>query len=270
MDDLNKSVYPNETRSVKRLIFSSVLYWWQSLTAVAYIVPFLFVVSVLFEYTSYAHFPKEYAHLTQVVTGLLNVFFWSAGLLMLHKHMTGRPRSYRAVLSAITKKIPRLLGVLICYLLCGIAIYAALSLITLVLRGVFSIHSPVAAEILLMAAGLAYTFVMVLFFMVTPIVILEDINLICAFKRSALLSLRHWVRPFAAYLGVIAVSYFMLLPRLLAGIKGVTDFDRLLIQGLIGALLTPIIFSLILFVFNDLKVRLMLQQQRRSRAQSSD
>ncbi|HSR53721.1 MAG TPA: hypothetical protein VLV83_23090 [Acidobacteriota bacterium] len=245
------------------------------ITAVAFVPYYLFVILVLAVAQS-----SEPGLMTSLATlvmglGLLVIFFVlsplsiAATLVAVSERYLDRPVS---ILSAFRMALQRFLHIFLAYMLLGLMTGAVLivgvMLVSAVVLGGSAIGGGGGFFFMLVfgtALGVAMTVgiiaLFVIFSMMAPAVLLEQLNAIEAMRRSIELTRDNRVKIFAVFAVLYVVIFvaqlaLMLVAVLVFGLEAAQDPIVSQVVQLLGSLVaTPLFYTSVVFVYYELRIR---------------
>ena len=190
-----------------------------------------------------------------IVMVLLGVYLWAVMLFSANAVLAGAPlrfsQSFRHVYLKISSIYSGLFALVLAMCLLFLVGYLLSNALTAILGGAIALRS----FLILILIGLPLTFILVLWVFVLPLLVLEPISVVAAFRRSmSLVGYNYWLRGFSVYAAFL-VLFFIESPVTGHGQWLAKHYFSFLFDAVILAILLPLLTNYFLLLLNDLRLR---------------
>ena len=208
-----------------RLYRKSFLHVWPLVALFSAGLIISFAISAAYKFYNFES--KIIGGVIPLILFLINIYLTSLLLLKIHEVGIDEKRSWKNLLTVVNKKFLNLTASMFIV----VASYF-LGLVSLILPGIFLV---------------------ILFAMVQPLILFDDLGIISSIKGSCKLVWRNWWRTFGVIFPLLLISFWI--SYSIGYAVNEKEWSIVAFDLILCILLYPLFYACIITVFNDLKIR---------------
>ena len=186
---------------------------------------------------------------------VLDNFVWLAALYSTNETLKGQPMPVKTVFRTVYYKWSSIFAGVFAFILGWCVVFFVGYLISAIFIAIFPDKMLVRTLTYLILVGIPLTIGIVLCFFAIPILTIDVINMLPAFRESVgLVGYKNWLRTFAAYAAIL-ITALIVSPVTRHGHWLRMHYLSFLFDAAVFILLAPLIINFILFLLNDLRLR---------------
>ena len=249
------NVYPTTPKSIMHLLGYSFANYGRVLRAIIPMILLAALVKDIYIYWGGMPNMQIIRMAIIIIMVIVVIYFWLAALYSAHEVLKGQPVAFKVVLRTVYYKWSAIYAGVFVFILGWCVVFFVGYVISAVFINIFSDTIAVRALIDLILIGIPLTIAVVLFFFAIPILTLDTVGLMSAFRESVrLVGYKNWLRTFVAYAAVV-ITALIVSPATRHGHWLRMYYLNFLFDVTVFILLAPLIINFILLLLNDLRLR---------------
>ncbi len=249
------NVYPTESKSITRLISYSFANYAKVLKAIIPLILLATLVKDIYIYWGGMPSIQIIRMIIVIILVILEIYFWLAAFYSANETLKGEPMSVKVVCRTVYYKWSSIYAGVFAFILGCCVIFFVGYLISAIFIGIFPDKTLVRALSYLLLIGIPLTIGIVLCFFTIPILTINTVNMISAFRESVrLVGYKNWLQTFVAYAAIL-ITFLIVSPETRHGHWLRMHYLSFLFDAAVFILVAPLIINFILFLLNDLRLR---------------
>lgn len=249
------SLYPTQSKPIIHLVGYSFIHYGRVLKAIIPMILLAALVKDIYIYWGGMPNIQIIRMIIIIVMVILQIYFLLAALYSANKILKGQPMLVKTVFRTIYYKCSAIYAGVFAFILGCCLVFFVGYLISAIFIAIFPDKTLVRASTYLILIGIPMTIGIVLCFFAIPILTLDSVSMMPAFRESVrLVGYKNWLRTFAAYAAVIITS-LIVSPATRHGHWLRVHYLSFLFDASVFILLAPLIINFILFLLNDLRLQ---------------
>jgi len=249
------NAYPTEPKSIIQLIGYSFANYSKVLKAIIPLILLATLVKDLYIYWGGMPRIQILQTILIVIMIILEIYFWLTALYSADLTLKGQPTSLKMACRTIYYKWSSVYAGVFLFILGWCAVFFVGYLVSAIFISIFSNMLLARALSYLILIGIPLTIGSVLCFFAIPILTINNVKLLSAFRESfQLVGYQYWLHTFVAYAAIIVTS-MIVLPVTRHGHWLQVHYLSFVFDVAVFILLAPLIINFILLLLNDLRLR---------------
>lgn len=249
------NVYPTEPKSMTQLIGYSFANYAKVLKAIIPLILLATLAKDIYIYWGGMPSIQIIRMIIVIILVILGIYFWLAALYSANETLKGKPISVKMACRTVYYKWSSIYAGVFAFILGCCVIFFVGYLISAIFIAIFPDKTLARALSYLILIGIPLTIGIVLCFFAIPILTINTVNMIPAFRESVrLVGHKNWLQTFVAYAAIL-ITFLIVLPGTRHGHWLRVHYLSFLFDAAVFILVAPLIINFILFLLNDLRLR---------------